>query len=413
MLGQGSRGAAKGTAGLFGLASSGCTVGPFRLAAALRAIPVCLGSRQISARTFAAAPVESSEAAAPIGQEQEYADMIDPATSPLHAVCSQVASARKADGLHEPVMPVAALQAWVPAHVAPDGEGAVFVDTTIGHAGHSEALLRAYPKARLIGLDADGEMVGKALKALKAAGVSERAQVIKAPFSHLREVLDEAGVHSVDGVLADIGFNSGHVSNAARGFAFRKDGRLDGRFDTVSHVSLPVQCYRHKEIPNVQSIPGSTSIADIVNKCSFGQLVSLLRHKGGETQHERAIARAIVEWRGKGARKRRIASTLELRFVVESAVAVALGGAPVASSRADARFAQRQAKQKNTEFKRKGRMQGVWDRESVWITKSDQDKMVSEGAALMCALCCSYCQNTLIIVFPVKEACSHQASVHT
>ncbi len=116
-----------------------------------------------------------------------------------------------------------------------------------------------------------------------------------------------------------------------------------------------------------------------MNKCSFGQLVSILRHKGGETKHERAIARAIVEWRGKGARKRRIASTLELRFVIESAIAVALGEPPIASSRADARFAQRQAKHsKAAEFKRKGRMPGTWDRESVWVTKADQDKLVRD-----------------------------------
>ena len=73
--------------------------------------------------------------------------------------------------------------------------------------------------------------------------------------------------------------------------------------------------------------------------------------------------------------------------MIESAVAVALGDPPIASSRADARFAQRQAKHKSAEFKRKGRMQGVWDRESVWVTKVDQDKMVS--VCLQCQLVCA------------------------
>ncbi len=152
------------------------------------------------------------------------------------SICEEVAASRKESGMHEPVMPCEVLNAWIAPHVAPDGEGAVFVDATVGHAGHAEALLRVLPRARLVGLDADGEMAAKASRALLAAGVADRATIVKAPFSHLPQVLAEAGVASVDGVLADIGFNSGHVANAARGFAFRKDGRLDGRFDSVSRT---------------------------------------------------------------------------------------------------------------------------------------------------------------------------------
>jgi 16S rRNA C1402 N4-methylase RsmH len=358
------------------------------IATARRVAPYTLSETSVAALSrFCSSAVSNQDGNAVTSDEKSgnFADLLDPEASPLHEICADVASARRRDGLHEPVMPAAALAAWVPSALSPSGEGAVFIDTTIGHAGHAEALLRAYPHARLLGLDADGEMVAKARKALNAAGVGDRATLVKAPFSHLREVMKQQGIPAAHGVLADIGFNSGHVSNATRGFAFRADGRLDGRFDAVSkalmlyNIGFTACCSNATWGAHIflQSITGATNMADIVNKCSFGQLVSLLRHKGGENTHERAIARAIVEWRGRGARKRRIASTLELRFVIESAVAVALNEPPVASSRADSRFAQRQSKYKHsTDFKRKGRMPGVWDRESVWITKKDQDKLV-------------------------------------
>ena len=151
----------------------------------------------------------------------------------VQQVCAEVAQSRASAGLHVPVMPHEVLQAWVPPSVPADGAGCVFVDGTLGHGGHTEALLRLLPAARVIGLDTDAEMVAKARKQLAQAGVLDRATLVKAPYTHIEEVLGELGQPGATGVLVDVGFNSGQVDNAARGFSFRRDGPLDGRFDSV------------------------------------------------------------------------------------------------------------------------------------------------------------------------------------
>ena len=122
---------------------------------------------------------------------------------------------------HLPVMCEAATDALLV------GGGGVFVDATFGGGGHSKAILRKIPAdSSLIALDCD-EFAEE-----HAAGVGDkRFQFFRRNFSQLSEVLAEAGVQAVRGVLFDLGFSSLQLACAERGFSFQRTGDLDMRLD--------------------------------------------------------------------------------------------------------------------------------------------------------------------------------------
>jgi 16S rRNA (cytosine1402-N4)-methyltransferase len=108
--------------------------------------------------------------------------------------------------------------------IEPDG---VYVDATFGRGGHSRSILaRLGAAGRLIALDRDPA----AVQAAAAIG-DTRFAIRHARFAQLKEVLDEAGVKDVDGVLFDLGVSSPQLDEAARGFSFRVDAPLDMRMD--------------------------------------------------------------------------------------------------------------------------------------------------------------------------------------
>ena len=108
--------------------------------------------------------------------------------------------------------------------VKPDG---VYVDATYGRGGHSRSILaRLGPAGRLIALDRDPAAV-----AAGTAIADARFAIHHARFAQLAEVLGDAGVAKVDGVLFDLGISSPQVDEAERGFSFRADAPLDMRMD--------------------------------------------------------------------------------------------------------------------------------------------------------------------------------------
>ena len=102
------------------------------------------------------------------------------------------------------------------------------VDCTVGLGGHAEAILQAAGRdAVLIGVDLDESNLLKTKERLARFGT--RVRLFEANFADLDEVLDEAGVDSVDAILADLGVASVQLDDPARGFSFRADGPLDMR----------------------------------------------------------------------------------------------------------------------------------------------------------------------------------------
>lgn len=168
---------------------------------------------------------------------------------------------------HEPVM-VQQIMALMPLR-----PGSVVVDGTVGLGGHSLRFLeRIQPGGVLIGLDWDEQMLAEAAKRL---GTADGARVIlkHSDFREIKEVLDGMSMRA-DGILLDLGLNSGQVDDAERGFAFMKPGPLDMRMD------------RSRGEP----------AAALLNRMSVGQISTML-HELGDEKWALAIARKIVERR--------------------------------------------------------------------------------------------------------------------
>lgn len=108
--------------------------------------------------------------------------------------------------------------------------GAVFVDTTLGLAGHSEAVLRACPAARLVGIDRDPQALRLAGERL--AAFEDRVTLVHAVYDEFDDVLDSLGIDRVGGVLMDLGVSSLQLDETDRGFSYARDAPLDMRMDT-------------------------------------------------------------------------------------------------------------------------------------------------------------------------------------
>jgi 16S rRNA (cytosine1402-N4)-methyltransferase len=182
------------------------------------------------------------------------------------------------------------------------GPGAVLVDGTLGLGGHAEALLRAAPNARLVGLDRDADALAAAERRL--AKFSKRVVLVQAVYDELPDVLDRLRITTVSSVLLDLGVSSLQLDEVQRGFSYARDAPLDMRMD--------------------QSI-GRTA-ADIVNDYPPGDLARVLR-EFGEERFARRIVSAIMTARSKA----RLEGTAELAELVRNAVPAATrrtGGHP-------------------------------------------------------------------------------------
>ncbi len=185
---------------------------------------------------------------------------------------------------HVSVLPAEVLQLLAP------GPGQVFVDATVGAGGHARLIAeRLVPGGRLIGLDQDPAMLDLARPRLEGLPVT----LVHANFDQLRQVLDELNVPVVDGVLADLGFSSDQLEDAARGLSFVQPGPLDMRLD-------PSQ---------------AETAADLIRRLKERDLAGLI-YQLGEERFSRRIARRIVETR----RKTPIETTEQLAELVRRCV---------------------------------------------------------------------------------------------
>jgi 16S rRNA (cytosine1402-N4)-methyltransferase len=171
------------------------------------------------------------------------------------------------------------------------GPGGTVVDGTIGLGGHAEAILRALPAARLVGLDVDRTALERTRERLRAFG--DRVQLVHGNYARLDEHLAAIGVRQVDGVVLDLGVSSLQIDAAERGFSYRASGPLDMRMDPG----------------------GGPSAAELLAAASADEIARMLRDYGEEPQARR-IARAIVERRQKAP----LLTTADLADVVQRTV---------------------------------------------------------------------------------------------
>ncbi len=173
-------------------------------------------------------------------------------------------------------------------NIQPDG---IYVDGTLGGAGHSYHIAERLTTGRLIGIDRDPialEAAGKRLEPFK-----DRVTLVHSNFCQMAKVLDDLGIAGVDGILLDLGVSSPQLDDGARGFSYMADAPLDMRMDS-----------------------GDALTADtVVNTWSYEELKRIL-YDYGEERYAPAIAAAIVRRRETAP----IRTTLELVDVIRSAM---------------------------------------------------------------------------------------------
>lgn len=115
-------------------------------------------------------------------------------------------------------------------------EGGIYIDGTIGGAGHSrEILKRIGETGLLIGIDQDTNALKKADSVLREVG--DNYKLFHANYKEFENILDELNIDKVDGILLDLGVSSYQFDEGDRGFSYNYDARLDMRMDRSSSLS--------------------------------------------------------------------------------------------------------------------------------------------------------------------------------
>ncbi len=168
--------------------------------------------------------------------------------------------------------------------IRPEG---VYVDGTLGRAGHSREIAKRLTTGRLICIDRDSAAIEAAGERL--APWMDRVRLVHSNFSELGSVLEE----DADGMLFDLGVSSPQLDDPERGFSYMHDAPLDMRMDRSAPLTA----------------------REVVNSWSLEELRRIL-YEYGEERYAPAIARAIAKRR----EQRPIETTLELVEVIKSAM---------------------------------------------------------------------------------------------
>ncbi|MDQ2936879.1 MAG: 16S rRNA (cytosine(1402)-N(4))-methyltransferase RsmH [Acidobacteriota bacterium] len=175
--------------------------------------------------------------------------------------------------------------------LAPE-RGGLYVDCTVGLGGHSEAILEASIKTRVIGIDRDPEALS--LTSERLARYGQRFQAVHADFRNVDRVLKDLGEREPVGMLADLGVSSLQFDSPTRGFSFRSDAPLDMRMDPQS---------------------SEETAADLLLSQPEKEIARII-FEYGEERNSRRIAKWIVESREQG---KPITTTKELADLVARA----------------------------------------------------------------------------------------------
>ncbi len=170
-------------------------------------------------------------------------------------------------------------------------EGKIYLDGTLGGAGHSyEILKKLHGSGLLIGIDQDQEALKAARERLSEF---KNVEYFNLNYIDFEKALDELGIEKIDGVLLDIGVSSYQFDNPERGFSYRFDAPLDMRMDKSLEISAK----------------------DIVNTYSEDEITEIIREYGEEKWASR-ISKFIVQER----KNKKIDTTFELVEIIKNAI---------------------------------------------------------------------------------------------
>ena len=187
--------------------------------------------------------------------------------------------------VHQSVLLMPAVEALA---IRPDG---IYLDGTLGGAGHSYEIASRLTTGRLIGLDRDEVALAAARERLKP--FSDRVTLVHSNFQALSAVLDDLGIAKVDGMLFDLGVSSPQLDDKERGFSYMADAPLDMRMDRSEGLTA----------------------YDVVNTYDQESLKRIL-YTYGEERYAPKIAAAIVKRRA----EKPIETTLELAELIRGAM---------------------------------------------------------------------------------------------
>ena len=173
-------------------------------------------------------------------------------------------------------------------NIKPDG---IYVDGTLGGAGHSSQIAKRLTTGRLIGIDRDP--VALAAAGERLAPYADRVTLVHSNFSQVDCVLEELGISGVDGILLDLGVSSPQLDDGSRGFSYMADAPLDMRMNGQDRLTAH----------------------EVVNTWSEDELRRIL-YEYGEERYAPQIAGAICRRRVNAP----IETTLELVDVIRSAM---------------------------------------------------------------------------------------------
>jgi len=185
--------------------------------------------------------------------------------------------------IHQPVLLQEAIEAL---QIQP---GKRYVDCTLGHGGHAQAILRnSQPGGKLLGIDTDPEAIRVSKSRLM--NYADSLIMVNDNFVNLETICRENDFLPAQGILFDLGISSAQIEEPGRGFSFQQDGPVDMRFSPDQELTA----------------------SDIINILSEDKLAELIRSYG-EENYSKQIAKHIV-------RHRPITTTLALASIIEHAV---------------------------------------------------------------------------------------------
>lgn len=170
-------------------------------------------------------------------------------------------------------------------------EDGIYVDMTLGYAGHSSEILKRLKKGFLFAFDKDNDAILASREKLSKIG--DNYHIFHSGNRNIKECLESMNVDKVDGILFDLGVSSAEIDEKERGFSYMQDAPLDMRMDKRDKISA----------------------YDVVNSYSVEDLTRIFREYG-EEKHAMRIAKRIEEKRTLTP----IKTTLELVDVISSAI---------------------------------------------------------------------------------------------
>ena len=167
----------------------------------------------------------------------------------------------------------------------------IYVDGTLGGAGHSSQIAKRLTTGRLIGIDRDPVALQAAGERLKP--YADRVTLVHSNFCEIKSVMQTLGISGVDGILLDLGVSSPQLDDGNRGFSYMADAPLDMRMNSQDALDAKI----------------------VVNTWSQEELRRIL-YTYGEERYAPQIAAAICRRR----EEKPIQTTLELVDIIRSAM---------------------------------------------------------------------------------------------